>query len=50
MKTLLYGLMAFVVFPGTSFIIDRQVNRVPAAAAAPGVMIAHFFAAPWQGR
>lgn len=49
-KTLLYGLMAFVVFTGISFIIGGKVNWVLAVATAVGVMIAHFLAVPRGGR
>lgn len=49
-KTLLYGLMAFVVFSGISFIVGGKVNWVLAVATAVGVMIAHFLAVPREGR
>lgn len=42
-RTLLYGILAFAVYTGISFILGGQVNWILAAATAVGVMIAEFF-------
>lgn len=42
-RTLLYGILAFAVYAGISFILGGQVNWFLAAATAVGVMIAEFF-------
>lgn len=48
-KTLLYGLMAFAVFSGISYIIGGKVNWMLAVATAAGVMIAYFLGVPRRG-
>ncbi|MFA7561922.1 MAG: hypothetical protein WCY70_00620 [Methanoculleus sp.] len=48
-KLLLYGILAFIVFSGISFILGGQVNWALAAATAAGVMIAYYFAALRRG-
>ncbi|WP_214020090.1 hypothetical protein [Methanoculleus sp.] len=49
-KLLLYGLLAFAVFAGISFIVGGRVNWALAIATAAGVMIAYYFAALRRGR
>jgi len=48
-KLLLYGMLAFIIFAGISFILSSRVNWVLAVATAVGVMIAYYFAAPRNG-
>lgn len=42
-RTLLYGILVFVVYSGISFALSGRVNWTLAAATAAGVMIADFF-------
>ena len=49
-RTLLYGILAFAVYAGISFMLGGRVNWILAAAAAAGVMLAVFFIHPRRRR
>ena len=49
-RLLLYGMLAFIIFAGTSFAIGGRVNWVLAVATAAGVMVACYVATPRRGR
>jgi hypothetical protein len=49
-RTLVYGILAFTVYAGISFMLGGRVNWLLAAATAAGVMIAEFFVASRRRR
>lgn len=49
-RTLIYGMVAFAVYAGISFMLGGRVNWILAAATAAGVMIAVFFIVPRRRR